>query len=183
MDHHVEPRVRRLVAEYLGVELEQLSPEISLIEDLAADSLDLVELSLALESEFGVAMPETILDDVRTYADLVDATVRVTGERLRHDARRAYPPALIRARVVPPNGDASTLERAVGLTPYEAQEIAEDALRAGRGARLDVTMPATASDASLARVQEEFAWLGPRGIQVTVHRDYQPGAPRQTSAA
>src|SRR5262252_42483 len=159
MDQHVESRVRRLVAEYLGVELEQLSPEVSLIEDLAADSLDLVELSLALESEFGVTMPESILDDVRTYADLVDATLQVTGTRRRHDALRAYPPALVRARVVPPSGDASTLERAVGLTPYEAQEIAEDALRAGRGARLDLTMPASATDALLAVVQEQFAWL------------------------
>ena len=41
----VEPRVRRVVAEYLGVGVEELSDETSLTDDLAADSLDLVELT------------------------------------------------------------------------------------------------------------------------------------------
>ena len=43
----VEPRVRRVVAEQLGVNVEELTPEVSLTDDLAADSLDLLELTLA----------------------------------------------------------------------------------------------------------------------------------------
>ena len=62
----MEPHVRRLVAEHLGVGVEELVSEVSLRDDLAADSLDLVELALALEGEFPIAVPERILDEVRS---------------------------------------------------------------------------------------------------------------------
>ena len=75
MEHLVEPRVRRLVAESLGIGLEELTPDVSLTDDLAADSLDLVELSIALEAELGVDVPEQLLQQVRTYGDLVQATL------------------------------------------------------------------------------------------------------------
>jgi hypothetical protein len=57
------------------------------------------------------------------------------------------------------------------LTPYAAETIAEDALRMGRGTHLEITAPATESDAGLVRLDETFAWLRNRGIQVTVRRD------------
>src|SRR5215467_555625 len=123
MHQFVEPRIRRLVADHLGVGDDELTRDVSLTDDLAADSLDLVEVALALESEFDIAVPETLLDEVRTYGDLVDATVQLAMERRRHDARRAEPP-VVRARVVSATHGASTLERAVPLTPYEAEEIA-----------------------------------------------------------
>src|SRR2546428_2104470 len=66
----VEPRVRRVVAEQLGVSTEELTPDVSLIDDLAADSLDLLELTLALEAEFGIVISESTLERVRTYRDL-----------------------------------------------------------------------------------------------------------------
>ncbi len=183
MHQLVEPRVRRLVAEHLGVADGELTAEVSLTDDLAADSLDLVEVALALEAEFGISVPEALLDRVRTYGDLVDATAHLAAVRRRHDAGRLQPPALVKARVVSPAG-ASALERAVSLTPYEAEEISEDALRAGRGTRLELTVPAETTDAALAFVLEQFARLGPRGIQVNVRRDLQGGAAgAHTSAA
>src|SRR5256712_14110282 len=66
----VEPRVRRVVAEQLGVSTEELTPDVSLTDDLAADSLDLLELTLALEAEFGIVISESTLERVRTYGDL-----------------------------------------------------------------------------------------------------------------
>ncbi len=70
----MEPRVRRLVSQHLGVGLEQLVCDVSLRDDLAADSLDLAELALALEGTFAIVVPDRILDKVRTYRDLVEAT-------------------------------------------------------------------------------------------------------------
>jgi acyl carrier protein len=176
MSEFLEASVRRVVAEHLGVGPEELTPEVSLIDDLAADSLDLVELAIALEGELGIEFPEQAIDEIRTYGDLVDKTqalVRAQHETLRPE----YEPALIWARVVPPETDARTnnLQRAGWLTPYTAQTIAEDALRAGQGARLEVTVPATLSDASLTILQDQFAWLGQRGVQVSVHRDHHLG--------
>ena len=52
-----ELRVRRVVADALGVGLGELVREVSLRDDLAADSLDLVELALALEAKFGIRVP------------------------------------------------------------------------------------------------------------------------------
>jgi acyl carrier protein len=162
-----ESRIQGLVAEQLGVSPEDLSPEVSLTDDLAADSLDLVELALVLEQELGIVVPEAAMGEVRTYGDLlgtVNAIVRAAALRSMEGASSS----LVRARLVRPD---SELLRTDLLTPYAAETIAEDALRMGRGAHLELTAPATASDARLVQLEEKFAWLRTRGIQVTVRRD------------
>src|SRR5262245_48734508 len=68
----LEPEIRRVVAERLGVGQEELTDEVSLFDDLAVDSLDMVELGLALEDKFGITVPEHVLGEVRTYAQVVD---------------------------------------------------------------------------------------------------------------
>jgi len=78
---------------------------------------------------------------------------------------------------LPPGGESGgSLERSGWLTPYAAETIAEDALRAGHGAQLEVTVAASADDVELARVQHHFAWLGERDVRVTVRRDDRPVA-------
>ena len=62
------------------------------------------------------------------------------------------------------------LERVSWLTPYEAETIGEDAVRAGRGARLEVTVPPPTPDEGLAAVESLFAWLVEKGIEVRVLR-------------
>ena len=175
----VEPRVRRVVAEQLGVNIEELTPDVSPTDDLAADSLDLLELTLALETEFGVVVSESALERVRTYGDLRSTVRALLHQRHAADARSGVAPLEAWARVVSSRGEASGEIQRVGLlTPYTAEMIAEDALRAGRGARLEVAVPPDLSDAGLAEVQDEFAWLGERGVQVNVRRDQHLGPHR-----
>jgi acyl carrier protein len=175
-----ELRVRRVVADSLGVGLEELLRDVSLRDDLAADSLDLVELALALEVKFGISVPERVLDWVRSYGDLVEATVDLRRARRAAESRSAEQPTRFVARVVPSEGrSGGILERGGWLTPYTVETIAEDALHAGRGARLEVTVAASTEDTGLARVRDDFACLGERGILVTVWREDENGVPDQ----
>lgn len=83
----VEPQLRRLLAKHLGVGAEQLVPGASLREDLAADSLDLVELALLLEQQFGVSLSDRLLDDVQSYGELVDVTIGLLMTRAADEKR------------------------------------------------------------------------------------------------
>lgn len=58
MAEAVSDRVRAIIAEQLGVKLEEVTDSASFIEDLGADSLDTVELVMALEEEFGIEIPD-----------------------------------------------------------------------------------------------------------------------------
>jgi len=87
----VEPRLRGLVAKHLGVGLEQLRPGVSLRQDLAADSLDLVELALLVEQQFGVSLSDQLLDDVESYGELVDGTVALLMGRAADEKRSRAP--------------------------------------------------------------------------------------------
>ncbi|TMA80854.1 MAG: hypothetical protein E6J77_17750, partial [Deltaproteobacteria bacterium] len=128
MHEFIESHLRYLVADRLGVGDQELVPDVDLREDLAVDSLDLLELVLAVEAEFGIALPERVLDRVRRYGDLVEATVALV--HLRRQAEQPDdPPACITAHIVPPEGQGGELDRVGWLTPYTAQTIGEDALR------------------------------------------------------
>ncbi len=166
MSDNVEPRVRRLVAEYLGVDPDELAADVSLTDDLAADSLDLLELAIVLEGQFGIVIPESLLDDVHRYGDLVDA---VTTLSARHQPFDDVTP-VVWARVVSGAG-SGVLARAGELTPYTAEDIAADALHAGPGAHLEMSVPTDTSDRTIARLANDFAWLETRGVQVSVRRD------------
>src|SRR6266516_2096865 len=184
MELFVEPSVRALIADQLGVGVEELVPGVSLRDDLAADSLDLVELTMALEAEFGIVVPERILDQVRTYGDLVQATGLLIRARRAAEGRAAEPPLRMWTRVVPPAGKSGgSLERAGRLTPYTAETIAEDAVRAGHGAQREVPVAASADDIELARVQHHFAWLGEHDVWVTVRRKDRAVAPSASPIA
>lgn len=68
----IEDRLRHIVAEQLGVEESQVTPNASFEEDLNADSLDLVELIMSLEEEFGVEISEEDAEKIRTVGDALD---------------------------------------------------------------------------------------------------------------
>ena len=68
----VESRVRDIISEQLGVAANEVTPEASFIEDLGADSLDIVELVMALEEEYGMEISDEDAEKIRTVKDVVD---------------------------------------------------------------------------------------------------------------
>ena len=63
-------RVQKIVVEHLGVEADKVTPEANFIDDLGADSLDIVELVMAFEEEFGVEIPDDdAADKIATVGD------------------------------------------------------------------------------------------------------------------
>ena len=175
----LESDVRALVAQQLGVDEDALTPDVSLIDDLAADSLDLVELSLAVERALGVVLPRRVLDEVRTCGDLVEAILASTRGRRRRAAPAAARPALVRARISSATSPGGwSLERVFAVTPYALESIAEDALAAGPDARVEVTLVHGGEDA-LDPVRRALAPLGGRGVEIVLRQD--PRAERRTS--
>ena len=65
-------RVKKIVFEHLGVEAEKVTEEASFIDDLGADSLDIVELVMAFEEEFGVEIPDDAAEKITTVKDAID---------------------------------------------------------------------------------------------------------------
>src|SRR5262249_30658990 len=126
---------------------------------------------------------ERILDEVRTYSDLVHTTSLLIRARCEAEARGAEPPERVWVRIVPAGGESSgTLERTGWLTPYTAETIAEDAVAAGRGASLQGTGAGSAT-AGLAPGPHQFATPRAGGVQVTVRRDDRPPGPPVDSTA
>ncbi len=71
MAEPVNDRVRGIIAEQLGVKLEEVTDAASFIEDLGADSLDTVELVMALEEEFGIEIPDEDAEKMVTVGDAI----------------------------------------------------------------------------------------------------------------
>ena len=64
-------KVAAILAEQLDVELDTIKMETSLVDDLGADSLDVVDLVMSLEDEFDVEIPDEDVENVRTVGDIV----------------------------------------------------------------------------------------------------------------
>jgi len=68
----VDERVKKIIAEQLGVEEDEVTSEASFVEDLGADSLDTVELVMALEEEFGIEIPDEDAEKILTVGKALD---------------------------------------------------------------------------------------------------------------
>ena len=89
----------------------------------------------------------------------------------KHESTVHRLPSFVRTRVTAaPGGKPWTLERGSFLTPYAAEEIGQEARRAGRGAQLEVIVPPVTSNAGLAAVEELFGWLREKGLAVVIRR-------------
>lgn len=71
MADSIEGRVKDIIVTELGVEEDQVTTEASFMEDLGADSLDTVELVMAFEEEFGIDIPDSDAEQMRTVGDAV----------------------------------------------------------------------------------------------------------------
>ncbi len=68
----VESRIKEIIANQLGVDMEKVTPEASFIEDLGADSLDTVELVMAFEEAFNVEIPDEDAEKILKVQDAVN---------------------------------------------------------------------------------------------------------------
>ncbi|OOF38379.1 acyl carrier protein [Rodentibacter rarus] len=68
----IEERVKKIIVEQLGVKGEDVKPEASFVEDLGADSLDTVELVMALEEEFDIEIPDEEAEKITTVQSAID---------------------------------------------------------------------------------------------------------------
>ncbi len=69
MSAAVEERVKKIIIDQLGVDEAEVTPEAKFIDDLGADSLDTVELVMALEEEFGIEIPDEDAEKIVTVKD------------------------------------------------------------------------------------------------------------------
>ncbi len=72
MSIDIEKRVKEIVAEQLGVNIEQVTNEASFVDDLGADSLDTVELVMALEDAFEIEIPDEEAEKIGTIQQAID---------------------------------------------------------------------------------------------------------------
>jgi len=66
-------KIREIIAEQLDVELEEITLETSLVDDLKADSLDVIELIMAFEDEFEIKIDDDVLENIQTVEDILTA--------------------------------------------------------------------------------------------------------------
>ncbi len=72
MANNIEQRVKEIIADQLGVDVEQIKPESKFVDDLGADSLDVVELIMAFEEEFGIEIPDEDAEKIATVGDVLN---------------------------------------------------------------------------------------------------------------
>jgi acyl carrier protein len=72
----IEARVKKIIAEHLGLTDEDVTNEKKIVADLGADSLDTIELVMAVEDEFGLEIPDEEAEKVVTVQDAIDLANR-----------------------------------------------------------------------------------------------------------
>ena len=72
MSDEIKGKVKKIVADHLGIEEEKVTDEASFIDDLGADSLDTVELVMAFEEEFSIEIPDDVAEKITTIKDAIE---------------------------------------------------------------------------------------------------------------
>ena len=70
-------KVRSMLAKQLNLQPDKITPESDVVKDLGADSLDVVELLISLEDDYGISIPEDDIVNVKTVQDIVDMIERL----------------------------------------------------------------------------------------------------------
>ncbi len=77
----VEAKIKEIIVEQLNVDESEVTPEASFIDDLGADSLDTVELVMAIEEAFDIEIPDEDAEKIRTVKDAIDYVVKKLQEK------------------------------------------------------------------------------------------------------
>jgi acyl carrier protein len=77
----VQDKITEIIVEQLGVKPEEVVPEASFVDDLGADSLDTVELVMALEEEFGIEIPDEDAEKIQTVGDAIRYIEEKSGSK------------------------------------------------------------------------------------------------------
>jgi acyl carrier protein len=77
----IEERVKKIICEQLDVEEKDVVPKASFVDDLGADSLDQVELIMAMEEEFGISIPDEDAEKIGTVQDAIDYIVKALAAK------------------------------------------------------------------------------------------------------
>ena len=77
----VADRVKKIIVDQLGVEEETVTPEASFVDDLGADSLDTVELVMALEEEFGIEIPDEDAEKITRVKEAIEYIEKHSGKK------------------------------------------------------------------------------------------------------
>ena len=72
MAEDISSKVKKIVADHLGIEEAKVTDEASFIDDLGADSLDTVELVMAFEEKFGIEIPDDAAETIQTVQNAID---------------------------------------------------------------------------------------------------------------
>jgi acyl carrier protein len=72
MSKEVEENVKKIIIDQLGVEAEKVTLEANIVDDLGADSLDTVELIMAIEEKFSIEIPEQEAEKIKTVGNIVE---------------------------------------------------------------------------------------------------------------
>jgi acyl carrier protein len=73
----VAEKVKKIIAEQLNIDEAQVKPEASFVDDLGADSLDTVELIMALEEEFDIEIPDDVAEKIKTVGDAIEQITKM----------------------------------------------------------------------------------------------------------
>ena len=87
-ENHMFEKVCKMLGEQLGIEPDSINPEQEVVKDLGADSLDVVELLMSLEDEYGITLPEGDVEGIKTVQDIVDMMERLQNKCIRQVGRR-----------------------------------------------------------------------------------------------
>jgi acyl carrier protein len=80
-DSGLESKVRKIIADRLQVDIDSVTPEANFVEDLGADSLDLVELVMAFEEDFGLEIPDQDAETMKSVGDAINYLNKKTSEQ------------------------------------------------------------------------------------------------------
>jgi acyl carrier protein len=166
----IEPRLRVVVSERLGIKLERIDTHATLDHDLGIDPLDVIDLVTHIEAAFGVAFPEGEIDALRTFEDLLLVTRALVSVR---DTPAELPaaPATARLRLAERRrGEGQRLERVFDLTPYDCETLADDIGSSSAFERRELLVPSAASSEAFALIDRALLSSRLGGWRTAVRR-------------